>query len=273
MIMPVNPRVGNVWRPENICGSVFEEVTVTSVGVTVAGPRGPVAGAFVVRELHMDATYEDKTFAPGYGEFSTGSGGDLEAIALAVPTDALAGAPPASLNSISSGANAIFDAALAGNWGTASTNLTSITAAWNSFKASGVPPMLRDQMDAALGNLTTRVNAQAAGEARHAAIAVLNAALDFRLRHRPVPEIDIARFELMARQVVVDAAAANAPGIKGDATLLEWMRDRFAHTLDGTTRTALNGLVANLRTAADAQNFTAASQRAADLRTLIAGLP
>ena len=36
----------------------------------------------------MDGTTEDKTFAPGYGEFYTAGGGDVEALALAVPTDA-----------------------------------------------------------------------------------------------------------------------------------------------------------------------------------------
>jgi hypothetical protein len=71
MIMPANPQVGDVYRPENIPGLVFEEVTVKATGVTVDGPVGPVPGAIVVTELHQDGTYEDKTFAPGYGEFQT----------------------------------------------------------------------------------------------------------------------------------------------------------------------------------------------------------
>ena len=91
MIMPARPQVGNVNRPENIPGLVFEEVTVKSTGVTVDGPRGPVQGAIVAGELHDDGTREDKYFAPGYGEFRSAGGGDLEAMALAVPTDA----PPA----------------------------------------------------------------------------------------------------------------------------------------------------------------------------------
>ena len=33
MIMPAMAKVGDVFRPENICGVVFEEVTVQSVGV------------------------------------------------------------------------------------------------------------------------------------------------------------------------------------------------------------------------------------------------
>jgi hypothetical protein len=63
MIMPAHPKLGDVFRPENAIGIVFEEVTVTSVGKTVAGPRGPVAGAILTKELHSDRTTEDKLFA------------------------------------------------------------------------------------------------------------------------------------------------------------------------------------------------------------------
>lgn len=38
MIMPASPQVGKVYRPENICGLVFEEVTVKATGVMVNGP-------------------------------------------------------------------------------------------------------------------------------------------------------------------------------------------------------------------------------------------
>jgi hypothetical protein len=76
MIMPANPAGGQVYRPENLPGLVFEEVTVKSTGQRVPGPRGMVDGALVISELHMDGATEDKTFAPGYGEFSTGGGGD-----------------------------------------------------------------------------------------------------------------------------------------------------------------------------------------------------
>ena len=40
MIMPADPQVGEVYRPENIPDFVFEEVTVKSVGLTVRRPRG-----------------------------------------------------------------------------------------------------------------------------------------------------------------------------------------------------------------------------------------
>jgi hypothetical protein len=64
MIMPANARTGQVYRPENIPGLVFEQVTVKCTCQRVPGPRGMVDGALVISELHMDGATEDKTFAP-----------------------------------------------------------------------------------------------------------------------------------------------------------------------------------------------------------------
>jgi hypothetical protein len=116
MIMPADPQLGDVYRPENIPGLVFEEVTVKRVGETVEGPRGPVKGAIIAEELHQDGMREDKTFAPGYGEFFTGAGGDVEALALAVPTDRLPGPVPVELEALVAGADDVFDQAQSGDW-------------------------------------------------------------------------------------------------------------------------------------------------------------
>ena len=68
-----------------------------SVDETLDGPLGPIEGGMLASELHMDGSTEDKFFAPGYGEFSTSGGGDVEALALAVPTDAASGSMPPEL--------------------------------------------------------------------------------------------------------------------------------------------------------------------------------
>ena len=88
MILPANPAKGDVFRPENIPGLVFEEVTITATGVTVQGPRGPVAGAIETSELLADGGRETKYFAPGYGEFSALSGTEYVTVALGLPIDA-----------------------------------------------------------------------------------------------------------------------------------------------------------------------------------------
>ena len=94
MIMPGHPKVGDVYRTENIPGVAFEQVTVERVGVTVTGPGGPIPGAMVGQELHQDeAALEPKTFAPGHGEWFSGGGHDFEANALAVPAEPQGGSP------------------------------------------------------------------------------------------------------------------------------------------------------------------------------------
>ena len=113
MIMPSDPQIGDANRPENIPGNVFEEVVVTEIDRTVEGPSGPVSGAMVATETHQDGALSDKVFAPGYGEFLSTDGPDIEAMALASPTDSLPGGVPTKLAAISSGADRIFDAPLA----------------------------------------------------------------------------------------------------------------------------------------------------------------
>ncbi len=272
MIMPASPKVGDVYRPENACGIVFEEVTVKAVGVTVSGPRGQVTGAIVVEELHMDATREEKTFAPGYGEFSTGSGDNLEAMALAVPTDALSEATPASLESITAATDDIFDAAESGDWDGANSALTEINTAWGSYQAGQVPSRLKSQMNDALALLAYALDAEVTEDAMQSAIDVARASWDFRLQYQIQSEIDIARFELWARQVLVDTDAGEIADVKGDVVSLEWTRDRFIHTLSGADATEINSQLAVLRSAANSGNLIAASAAAEQLRNIIAEL-
>jgi hypothetical protein len=159
MIMPANPSPGQVHRPENIPELVFEEVTVRSTGQRVPGPGRAVDGAVVVRELHLDGATEEKTFAPGYGEFSAGGGGDVEAVALAVPVDAAGTAVPAELTGLAAGARAVFDAAGACRWA-AATKADAIATAWKRTGRIGVPDLLGEQMTTALARLGPAVDAR-----------------------------------------------------------------------------------------------------------------
>jgi hypothetical protein len=237
MIMPASPEVGDVLRPENIPGLVFEEVTIKALDRTVPGPRGPVAGAIVASELHDDGTREDKTFAPGYGEFRSAGGGDLEAMAVAVPTDALPGGVPAELKTL-------YRAALAGDFRRART-------AWRAAR-QGVPPRLVAPVERALE--------------RRRGLALAQAALDLQLQYRPVAEIDRERLRLWARQVRLDAAARDRAGLSGDVATLEWIRDRIARSLDPVALVRLDGRITALRSAVSDGDLRAASRVAAGLR-------
>lgn len=272
MIMPANPQVGDVYRPENSPGVVFEEVTVKAVGQTVHGPRGPLTGAIVVEELHMDGTFEDKIFAPGYGEFLTGRGGTLEAAALAVPTDTLPGPPPAELATLTTGAASIVAAAQQNDWRAASATLDSVLAAWNRYRAGDVPRLLDADMSAALVFLVAAVDARQPLDASDAAIDVGRVALDFELRHRPVAEIDLARFELWVRQALVDVASRKPGAVTGDVATLEWVWDRVAHTVDRSAAGRIDTELGKLRTAADSENLVGARNAATQLQGIVAGL-
>jgi hypothetical protein len=71
-----------------------------------------------VAHFHDDGSFSDKVvFTPGYGEFYSAHEGDVEALALAVLTDALSGPLPRELRIISAGAQDIFDLALEKKWG------------------------------------------------------------------------------------------------------------------------------------------------------------
>jgi len=247
MIMPAAPRVGDVHRPENIPGLVFEEVAVKEIAKTVAGPRGPVSGALVGRELHDDGTFSDKVFAPGYGGFFMAHEGDVEALAFAVPTAALSESVPRELARLLSRANAIFAAAGVERWQVASANLTTMRAGWDAYRACGVPPRLVAPTSAGLAALSKAMAARDSQRARTA-------------------QIDLARFDLWLRQILVDAAARDRSAVSGDLATLEWIRDRIAHTLASVAVTRIDTHLEKLRDEVVDGDLAAAARTAAALR-------
>jgi hypothetical protein len=266
MIMPAHPEVGDAYRPENIPGLVFEEVRIKAVGRTVDGPRGPVEGAIVAGELHQDGAREDKLFAPGYGEFHTAAGGDVEAIALAVPTDALPGPVPAELRTLARQARAVLRAR---DWGAAASAVRRSATAWSAFRRRQVPPRLEARMTRALARLASAVRARASTRARLAAISVAQAGLDLELRHRPAAQIDRERFGLWVRRLIVDARARDGAGVRGDLATLEWIRDRFAHTLDKVDVVRIDARLTELRAHVSDGALGAAARVAARLRAAL----
>jgi hypothetical protein len=272
MIMPADPRAGDVYRPENMPGFVFEEVTVESRGDTVQGPRGPVSGALVVRELHLGGSTERKTFAPGYGEFSTASGGDVEALALAVPIDAVVGPAPAELRDLTAGAAGVFAAASSGDWKAASARARAMTRGWSTHENDGVPPLLRVQITDALAALAEKVEARDVAETHQAAIQVARASLDLQLRHRPPLQVDVARFDIRAVQLLVDAEAGNLAAVRGDFADLEWIRDRIAAGLASEEVIRIDVQLDAIRAGVVAEDPAAASRSVTRLRTTLAGM-
>lgn len=271
MIMPAMPKVGNVYRPENIPGFVFEEVTVKSVDQTVAGPSGPVKGAITVSELHMDGSLEDKTFAPGYGEFETGTpDGEQEIVTFAVPTDARPGPIPPALTNLTDSIRSAFDLTGRNDWNAAGDAGTGLTKAWDAYRAD-VPEVLRKQMDRDLGSLQENIAAQKQIEAHQAALRVAQNGLDLRLRYEPLEKVELARLDLWGRQLLIDSADANPGAVLGDATTLQWTSDRVRHTLDALMASKLDAQIKTIAEAADRKDFGATSSAGAELRSILQG--
>jgi hypothetical protein len=263
MIMPGDPQPGDVFRPENIPGQLMEEVTIKEVDVTVEGPHGPIDGAIIGQENHtLEGVYEDKWFAPGFGEFFSGVGDSLEGLGIGIPTGALDGASPGELTTIHDEAVAVFDAAANGDWQAAGGALARAEAAWSAHvRNTDVPRMLGVQMDRALGELAGDAMVPAVDDrnvegARNAALDVAMASIDLQLPYRTQEETDRTRFEVWARQLVADSERVEAvPGFTaGDVTTLEWVWQRFAPTVDRGMAGEIEGLLAELRAAADEED-------------------
>jgi hypothetical protein len=256
MIMPADPQEGDVFRPENIPGLVFEEVTVLKTDVTTDGPSGKVTGAIRVEEHLMDGGTEEKLWAPGYGEFRTEAANELVTMAIAVPTDVPVGDTTAELARITDGALLTFDAASAEDWGAVADAVDAISGAWDAISEDPMPPLLAEQMTNALADLTMRADNQNADTARQAALDTALAAVDLELLHRDPTVIDLERMEVWALRLVADADTSAA--VRGDVATLETIWDRVRHALGPAEAEEVDEHLLAARTAADADDIDAA---------------
>jgi hypothetical protein len=249
MIMPAHPVVGAVYRSENIPGVVFEEDTVKVVDETVEGPRGPVTGAIIVRELLMEGTTEDKTFAPGYGEFRVNaeSEDEVTTVAVAAPTDAVAAPVPEQLTTLYSGAVVAFDAVPSGDWARISTTLDSMTAAWAALAPTSPPPMLVAEMNRVLAGLVAAASARKGQATSASALDVAFAALDLEMQYRPVAEIDADRLKLWARRIRVDAGDDDLAAVRSDVVVMGAVWDRIRASVDPARVAEVDAQLAQLR--------------------------
>ena len=274
MIMPAGPRVGDAFRPENIPGNVFEEVTITKVGQTYDGPSGRVSGVIVGSETHQDGSISEKVFAPGYGEFLSITGNNVEAMALASPVDFVPGGVPEELSDISESADRIFGSRLRtqAEWKQARALALEIKEDWTELRAAGVPPRLVEPMDVALRDLIARIAVGNRPGTYEASIAVGYASNDLELRYKPVTKVDTVRFKLWARRALVDATSNTLDDVRSDVVTLEWIRDRIAHTLDPVTLTQLDTLVRDLGSAVIDDDAATAAELAKGLLETIDGI-
>jgi hypothetical protein len=263
--------VGNVYRPENAPGVVFEEVRVEKIDQTVAGPSGNISGAIEVSELHMDGKREGKVFAPGYGEFSTGSEtGDLEAVSLASPTDRRQGAAPAEFAALSAAVDAVYQAAAEEDADLLTQASPGLNAAWDAVRAKGIPPQMESQMRVDLEELNSAAGEQDWEAAQSAALRIAQNELDLRLLYEPVIDVDLARLRLWTRQLPVDVAAEDPGLVLADVAALERVWERTKHGV--APAAPVDTAISQVREAADAEDLAAVDRAAATLNQAVSGL-
>jgi len=258
MIMPADPQVGDVFRAENVTGVVFEEIAVKAVDQTVDGPAGQVNGAVVMQELHLDGSTSDKVFAPGYGEFDTSSDGEIEALALAVPEDAVAGPVPVPLRFLSTSAWGILENVRLADWEAAGPTLSRMRVLRQELGGEDYPPRVVDTMSRALDALAAAVAKRQVRGASQAAVDVAQSALDLELLYRGT--VDIDRIHLHAQQLRVHAAAGDAAAVTGEVAALEWIRDRIVRSISKDRLAALDTDLRALRAASSAGNLASAGK-------------
>jgi hypothetical protein len=272
MIMPAHPKPGDVFRAENITGVVFEELRVNEVDLAVHGPSGKVQGAVTMDELHVDGvTLSGKTFAPGYGEFLTTDGDDIEAAAVAHGTDTRDGPMPAALGNLVTRAWGVLESIRLEDWPAAQNTAHRMATDWASLKEHHLPPRVADEMDRAIAQLGPAVDAKKAHVGVTATIAVAQSATDLELLYRQPIDIDIERVHLHAQRLRVDAAADDSAGVSGEVSVLGWVAERIRGHLAETDRRQLDSRISDLRVTNATGDVAATGDAAARLAAWLRG--
>jgi hypothetical protein len=137
--------------------------------------------------------------------------------------------------------------------------VAALTAAWDGYRTTGVPPLIEKHMSAALTALGAAVSAQQRDAIHRSATEVAHGALDLSLQHRPVWEVDLDRLDLHTRQLMTDAHAGQTGLVRGDTVTLRTIWDRTAHAVAGPGRANIDAQLTALRAAADKGDVTAAA--------------
>ncbi len=229
MIMPAHPKVGDVYRPENIPGLVFEETTVRAVGLTVNGPSGPVTGAIRVEEHPAAAAVETKVFAPGYGEFDATVPDDDEHVrsALAIPTDQRRGREPGALDRLSDAGQLIARGARADSWAQLDARVGALHHEWDELARTPLPPLLSRQMRRALRTVDRTAAARDRTGLTAAALDVESAALDLELQYGDIEGVDRDRVTNVRRQRALHRTTGDAAGVASDTVVIATITDRI----------------------------------------------
>jgi hypothetical protein len=269
MLMPANPHVGDVYRVENVIGIVFEELTVTKTGLTVRGPNGPVEGAIVVDELGVSGGRSQKTLAPGYGEFLTRNDTELEAVAVASPTDAVSGGAPVELRDLLTAAWGGMEYVRAEDWEAARASLKRVQTRLRVLASTSQPPRVMKLLAFAVKQLTAATKKKSVIEAQRAYALVAQSAIDLEARYLPEVEVEVARFHAHTQQLRIEATTKKAAGVRAEIAALGWIADRLVGVVDEASMARISTDLAALRVAAESGDLVAAADHAVRLGSTV----
>ena len=160
----------------------------------------------------------------------------------------------------------VFDAVGNGDWHAATGAFDRLRTTWTSYRSGDVPRLIGPWMDRAVARLERAIDAREGGDAQHESIEVARSAFDLQLRFRPIPEIDLARMDLWAAQLLIDQEAGDDAGVAADAFALDYVRDRIRTALDDATLAEVNTELGAIQIAVVDEEPAAAAEQAAALR-------
>jgi hypothetical protein len=147
-----------------------------------------------------------------------------------------------------------------------------MTAAWDRYRSGGVPKLIEPKMSATLDALVSAVEDRKIEQAQQAAVGAARWSFDLQLRYRPPAEIDLARLDLWAAQLLVDEAAGDTAGVNADAFGLDYVRDRILGALNPADLSRLNAELGVIQIAVADEEPAAAADAARRLRDFLSGL-
>ena len=268
MIMPADPQPGRRLparehpRLRLRGGHRQEDRRAVPGAVRRTGPA-----QLVISELHMDGGRERKTFAPAYGEFFTSGGGDTEALALAVPTDAVEGALPAPVRRLIKAATVGVRRGHARRPRRGRPVGAAASAAWTGASTGGdVPRLLRPLLARAVQRLDAADGQDAAAQA---AIDVARLAQDLRLRYATTDARGPAPLRHLARADAARRPAQRPRAVRGDFFAIDYVRDRVRDSFGERHRAEVDLALEELLDAINDDDLATVREVARELRSTI----
>jgi hypothetical protein len=215
LIMPAQPKVGQVFNPENHPGIVFETDEIMSLTEKTTTPDGPVDNALLIKEILMDGSIEHKVNASGYGIVESRAEDEQVDLVVLNRTDVEPGTVPGPLSTLEAQAEDIMDIVPGGAWEQIRADAAAIREAWGEYgNRAGddrTPQAFQDALVEALDRLQTASEAKDAEGTLQAANDLSAAVVDLFTVYHPATPTDLGWLDVLGRQVILDADAGDYP--------------------------------------------------------------